>query len=760
MDEPRASKRLRMSAREADTINTASAPTPTHSESPGTKSLKPAGQPVQNAQASTQSPAPTKSAREIWQEAKAMSKAGRQKAKQDALSAADATLGGQRAGSHASLRAPKQSAPAKRMSTLGFFQQFQKPKAGETNSTPVNRNRRDSSHNDTPAASDAGSEGRTQIRSIGIARRSTDKLRHDVNGTISKPTSRKSTSKKTSEHEKTDIEQQNRTDIIHDDITLNPKPSPNPRVTKKVLTPVISRSLESNQTNRTISIPISGRKANFDEYIKSHTESRSVNDDAMEIDNSDDDRSGGNSYPTITTPSKQRHVAPVPKPVLRDCIFTGEDLGLFKAILLDKLTGKRPIPLTNLDEEYTKVGNVVGQTITAGESNSMLLIGARGSGKTAMIKKILQEHTVKHADDFLVVKLNGFIHTDDKIALREIWRQLGREMDLDDTETATKNFAVTLTTLLALLSHPAELGTEQPNQITKSVIFILDEFELFATHPRQTLLYNLFDIAQSRKAPIVVLGLTTRVDVTETLEKRVKSRFSHRYVHLSLAKSFQTFQEVCLAALTIQDDELSWDEQINTSPEALRNWNAVLEGLMFTDECMARLKRLYYTTKSVPDFMLSLLAPIATLQTESDMTSADFTEYVTSNWVLSSLHPPDSKLSILASLCTLQLALLISAARLVAIHDTDVVSFALAYDEYKVLASKAKLQASASGALAQGAGSRISSKEVARDAWAGLIDSGLVMGDHNGSGRIDVGLEEIVGSGTDLGQWSRWCKEI
>jgi len=30
------------------------------------------------------------------------------------------------------------------------------------------------------------------------------------------------------------------------------------------------------------------------------------------------------------------------------------------------------------------------------------------------------------------VRLNGFIHTDDKLALREIWRQLGKEMEVED----------------------------------------------------------------------------------------------------------------------------------------------------------------------------------------------------------------------------------------------------------------------------------------------------------------------------------------
>jgi len=91
---------------------------------------------------------------------------------------------------------------------------------------------------------------------------------------------------------------------------------------------------------------------------------------------------------------------------------------------------------------------------------------------------------------------------------------------------------------------------------SKSVIFIIDEFDLFAAHARQTLLYNLFDIAQARKAPIAVLGLTTRVDVVESLEKRVKSRFSHRYVYMSLAKSLPAFWDICKQGLIIGDEDM------------------------------------------------------------------------------------------------------------------------------------------------------------------------------------------------------------
>jgi origin recognition complex subunit 4 len=90
----------------------------------------------------------------------------------------------------------------------------------------------------------------------------------------------------------------------------------------------------------------------------------------------------------------------------------------------------------------------------------------------------------------------------------------------------------------------------------KSVVILLDEFDLFVTHPRQTLLYNLFDIAQARKAPIAVIGLTTKVDVTEMLEKRVKSRFSHRYVYIPLPKTFETFSEICMASLDLDENEV------------------------------------------------------------------------------------------------------------------------------------------------------------------------------------------------------------
>jgi origin recognition complex subunit 4 len=134
------------------------------------------------------------------------------------------------------------------------------------------------------------------------------------------------------------------------------------------------------------------------------------------------------------------------------------------------------------------------------------------------------------------------------------------------------------------------------------------------------------------------------------------------------------------------------------------------------------------------------------------------------------LSAPDSKLPLIPNLSTLSLALLISAARLDIIHDSDTCNFNMAYDEYVTLASKARIQSAAGGASASGAISKVWGKEVARREWEGLVELGLVMpvvgGVTGGFGmvRVDVALEEV---GAVLGNekgvdrsLERWCRHL
>ncbi|KAF4627451.1 hypothetical protein G7Y89_g10707 [Cudoniella acicularis] len=440
-------------------------------------------------------------------------------------------------------------------------------------------------------------------------------------------------------------------------------------------------------------------------------------------------------------------------------------------VLLDKLTGQKRIKLRGHDDQMQKVHQVLEQTVLAGEGNSMLVIGGRGSGKTTLVESAISDISTDHREQFHVVRLNGFIHTDDKVALREIWRQLGREMEVEDDLTGkTSNYADTLASLLALLSHPSEIPESQPEQTAKSVIFVLDEFDLFTTHARQTLLYNLFDIAQAKKAPIAVLGLTTRIDVVESLEKRVKSRFSHRYVYLSLPRSLPMFWEICRECLIIGTDEINEGSDTRTSDQEafVSFWNLMIDDLYKKDSHFrTHLEAHFYQTKSVPAFFASGILPIANLSPKSfPLTGRMFSSTL-------SLSPPDSKLHILQGLSDLELALLIAAARLDIILDTDTCNFAMAYDEYCSLTSKHKIQTSSTGVTALGSSAKVWGSDVALGAWERLAEYELLVpaGIGGGGGRdfgiggrmwkVDVGLEEITGSIDGLsGVMAKWCREI
>lgn len=166
----------------------------------------------------------------------------------------------------------------------------------------------------------------------------------------------------------------------------------------------------------------------------------------------------------------------------------------------------------------------------------------------------------------------------------------------------------------------------------------------------------------------------------------------------------------------------------------------------------------FYRTKSVPTVLNSFFLPTATLSAEAPFTPTN------------TLIPPDSKFFLLPHLSTLALSLLISAARLDIIHDSDTCNFNMAYDEYVTLASKARIQSAAGGISASGSVSKVWGKDVARRKWENLVELGLIMpviqGQAGGFGmiRCDVALEEIGAvlsgeKGIDR-HLERWCKAI
>lgn len=161
-----------------------------------------------------------------------------------------------------------------------------------------------------------------------------------------------------------------------------------------------------------------------------------------------------------------------------------------------------------------------------------------------------------HDEDFvtntIVIALNGLIHVDDRQALKAVTTQMNLEKQVEGKTFSS--FSENLTFLLSCL---------KAGRSSQRLIFIIDEFDLFCAHHKQTLLYNLFDVAQSAQTPICVLGVTCRLDYVELLEKRVKSRFSHRQIFLfpdsnNFKDYLQNFAELLTLPTTAVSVFTSW----------------------------------------------------------------------------------------------------------------------------------------------------------------------------------------------------------
>jgi origin recognition complex subunit 4 len=166
-------------------------------------------------------------------------------------------------------------------------------------------------------------------------------------------------------------------------------------------------------------------------------------------------------------------------------------------------------------------------TITEGFNNSILMFGAPGSGKSLAISRICSKANERWNSDpedprVVIVRLSGWAHSDERVAFREIARQLCSALKLEYFRTAS--FGENIQFLLAILKGMAD--------VDKTALFLLEDFDMFARVQRQTFLYCLLDSLQKSDAKAVVVGTTCRYDCMDMLEKRVKSRFSHRSIVL------------------------------------------------------------------------------------------------------------------------------------------------------------------------------------------------------------------------------------
>ncbi|XP_069588991.1 origin recognition complex subunit 4 [Ranitomeya imitator] len=341
----------------------------------------------------------------------------------------------------------------------------------------------------------------------------------------------------------------------------------------------------------------------------------------------------------------------------------GECISQVQAHLRQRLLQQgRPGKRCGVEAQHKHLVELLKRTVIHGESNSALIIGPRGSGKSMLLHDALEEiFAVKEIkENALQVQLNGLLQTNDKIALKEITRQLNLENVVGDRVFGS------ISENLSFLLEALKTGDRTSSC---PLLFILDEFDLFAHHKNQTLLYNLFDIAQSAQAPLAVIGLTCRLDVLELLEKRVKSRFSHRQIHLLNSFSFSDYQEVFedLLSLAPGFPETQFEEQ----------WNSNLQTLLENKTVEDVLLKQFNASKDIRSLQMLLLLTLCRVNvSHPHLNAADFVEAYR-------LRSMDSKANILHGLSVLEMCLVIAMKHLQDIYSGEPFNFQMVHNEFQ-----------------------------------------------------------------------------
>ncbi|KAJ1549577.1 origin recognition complex subunit 4, partial [Cladochytrium tenue] len=270
------------------------------------------------------------------------------------------------------------------------------------------------------------------------------------------------------------------------------------------------------------------------------------------------------------------------KPNDNEIAVTKTKIGKVVESVLFKLSAKDNPVLVGVDTQRTEVQHLLNALIHKGESNSALVFGPRYGGKSALLRSVLATArdsmavpASSRSAPFYEIWLNGLFQTDDKQAVKEIARQL--HVNLEEEYVGAKSIAECLGQILFTLQSGSKENVP--------VVFVIKEFDLFAAHTKQSLLYNLFDVAQMCGSPILVMGLTTRMDAVNLLEKRVKSRFSHRAIFMQRSRSADDYKLILenLLILPSQPDEDPF----------VTEFNSAAKGTIATKEVIQLLERLH-----------------------------------------------------------------------------------------------------------------------------------------------------------------------
>ncbi|QLL33735.1 hypothetical protein HG536_0F00600 [Torulaspora globosa] len=339
-----------------------------------------------------------------------------------------------------------------------------------------------------------------------------------------------------------------------------------------------------------------------------------------------------------------------------------------------------------LQDVQAELNRILSQAIVQKESHSTIIVGPRESYKTFLLDHEMALLANEYAGQFITIRLNGFIHSEQS-AINGIATQFEQQLrklrgTTDDTANGSDISSGSLTEVFEKILRVLDsTSIRNQNRSQKNgavmkitVVFIFDEIDTFAGPVRQSLLYNLFDMVEHAKVPVCIFGCTTKLNILEYLEKRVKSRFSQRIIYMPQIESLEQFVELTGELLTV------------SRPSEYKYaglWNQkVKETLADEKGNFYKLAKINYETfRSLPHFKNGIVPLIYGAEDFESLCKSLETCDIINKYEINQLG--SSLSATVASLSDLQLAILICAARAALKAKDEVMNFNLTYAEYE-----------------------------------------------------------------------------
>jgi origin recognition complex subunit 4 len=215
---------------------------------------------------------------------------------------------------------------------------------------------------------------------------------------------------------------------------------------------------------------------------------------------------------------------------------------------------------------------------------------------------------------------------------------------------------------------------------SKPLVFIMDEFDLFTKNKMQLLLYTLLNTIQISTSPMCLIGITCRIDVLDLLEKRIKSRFSHRQIYLFNDFDFTAYLE--MAKYFMLNYNLLLEMNVNT--KLMKYQNEYVQHLFDDPRLIKQFSRQFDYDKSIASLKRILLLPALKLTSmdKESLKQKDLTLLKTEITKAFDLFNIDSKLSLLLGLSILELTLVVVMLELSQLYPEQPFNFDLVYNSY------------------------------------------------------------------------------